>query len=348
MNILFVPIGEKHRASSRLRVWNILPIIEQLGHACKVVTYIRSIGTGYSGIVQRKVDTKRRAERQIIEELDWFDVIVLQEVTLSHKLIKKIRDKNKKIIFDYSDPIHELHLNPNSSAIERSYHRLFSYPRFLSTISNADLITVENERVAEYSRQFAPTKLLRGPIDCEQFKPNKKLSDQRIIGWTGSPSTRVFIEPLIEILDELALQYDFKLVLFGANAEGLNVNNLEIESHKWTEEQEKVLIPTFDLGLFNLREMPTELSRGGGKLFVYMASGVCFVGPNRGISKEVHKESKTGYLFETKREFRQIIVDYLECNIQIDVEAKKSRQFADKKYSLEYARKFWIENLQEL
>jgi glycosyltransferase involved in cell wall biosynthesis len=347
-NILFVPIGEEYRASSRLRVWNMVPLIKKHGFDCKIVTHTLNIGSGISGIIRRKLDSKRRAERSIEKLLDWCDIIVLQEVVLSRRLLRKISEKNIKLIFDYSDPIHILHKDEKLSKLAKLFHYYCTYPAFLVTLKNADRVIVENERVAEFSKKFAKTDVLRGPIDCVQFSPKKVLNKVPIIGWTGSPGTFRYIKPLIEQLDQLAASHNFKLILVGCGQIDLATQNLDVEVHDWHKDTEKGLVSSFDIGLFNISSSECDLSRGGGKLFVYMASGVMFIAPNLGIAREVKVESDSGVLFSDEEQFSEVLTGLLKDSESVKVNAIRGRKFALSKYSQEYALKCWLSILDDL
>lgn len=347
-NILFVPIGEDYRASSRLRVWNIAPLLIDLGYQCKTVTYIRNIGAGLSGIIKRKLDSKFRAEREIRNLLNWCDIIVLQEVVLSTRLLKAIKRKNIQIVFDYSDPIHLLHKDPKLSHLARAFHYFFHRNQFLNTIKAASITLVENERVADFSKQYCETLLLRGPIDCKEFVPKSIANVIPIIGWTGSPGTYSFIKPLVQKLDELAQYQRFKLVLVGCGKIETDFKHLNLDILPWDKSTEKSIVSSFDLGLFNINNTENELQRGGGKLFVYMASGVVYIAPALGIAKEVQRESNAGILFNNLDDFSQTVVDTLNDSNQLLDKAQIARNHALKYYSQEYAVKLWVNILENI
>ena len=127
-NILFIPIGEEHRASSRFRVWQMAPHLTEVGCDCRIIPYIRSAGGGgILGAIKRKLNSSVQIEKEIRQNLDWADVIVIQEALLSQSLLKTIKRLNKLVIYDFSDPMHLMHLDKGLSWLKRTFFYLFQF-----------------------------------------------------------------------------------------------------------------------------------------------------------------------------------------------------------------------------
>jgi|GEM_PF-5205066 len=336
VNILFIPIGEQHRASSRFRVWQMIPHLEKEGFNCKAITYIKNVGgKGILGTIKRNLTSRFVVEKEIRAQLKWADVIVIQEALLSHSLLKLIKKSNKKVVFDFSDPIHLMHLDKGLSLIHRVLFFLIQRPKFLRTLQISESTIVENDSLAEITQKSECNNyIMRGPIDCENFLPlADKNTNEVVLGWTGSPSTFGFIKPLLPLIDKLGEIYKLKLILVGCGEQNIQLANVPVEIELWTIENERKIIPKFDIGLFNLKNTVWDKARGGGKIFVYMACGVPFISPSIGIGKQVYDESGAGILVKSEREWESVLLELIKDHTLRKNLSKVARIYAKDTYS---------------
>lgn len=343
-NILFIPIGEVHRASSRFRVWQMMPHLETLGYECRTVTFITSKGGGgLAGVLKRKLRSRFVVEKQIRQQLDWADVVVIQESLLSMGLLKQLKKLKKKVIFDFSDPVHLLHLDTSLSLLKRSLFYVTDRRRFYKTIDIASHIVVENESLAALKSIKADATLMRGPIDCNHFAPVSKDNKETVtIGWTGSPSTYSFIEPLLAKIDDLGSKMKLEVVMVGSGKTNVQLQNVKVKCIDWSLENERVAIPTFDVGLFNLADTEWDKARGGGKLFVYMACGVPFIGPDLGIGRQVYNESSAGILVGVNEEWISTLEELITDRTKLAKLGEIAREYALENYSHESNLANWV------
>lgn len=347
-NILFIPIGEQHRASSRFRVWQMIPFLEKKGFSCKTATYIRNVGgKGVLGTIKRKFTSRFIVEKEIRAFLLWADVIVIQEALLSKSLLRTIEKLNKKVIFDFSDPIHLMHLDEGLSLLHRTLFLLFQRPKFLKTLKISESAIIENDSLLEVTEVFnCKSYVMRGPIDCENFLPrNSVTSDEIVLGWTGSPSTYGFIKPLLPLIDELGSAYKLKLILVGCGQQDIQLNNVQVTIEPWSLDNERNIIPQFDIGLFNLRDTTWDKARGGGKIFVYMACGVPFISPDLGIGRQVYNESGAGKLVTSENDWKDSLLYLINNHKQREALSLMARKYAQENYSHEAYSVTWLKIL---
>lgn len=346
-NILFIPIGENFRASSRLRVLDLISLFENIGHHCHVIPYTRVVSGGFKHVLLRKIHTASLIEQEIKNKIAWADLVVIQESLVSKSLIKLIKSKGKKIVYDFSDPMLMLDKEEKFNLPVRLYHKFISVPRCKYTLQNADAAIVENEELLKISKTYTKSFLLRGPINCEKFKP-RIMGDEPTIGWTGSPATFEFVKPLFKHLVDLKNSVNFKLVLVGSGVKSFDLPGIDVRCFDWNENTESSILARFDVGLFNFTGSYLDIYRGGGKLFIYMSSGATFIGPNFGISKEVYLESGCGRIFSDENEFKTKLLALLKDRQVLKNEKEKARTFAVKRYSQDYAIQLWSNILKEL
>lgn len=293
MKIFALAVGDRHRASSRLRLWDHLDWLRTQGHE------VRSDFVMLPGV--HKV-TIGAAWRLILRWPYWAwqflsaDRILIQEALLLWPLLGiKRYGKARKVVFDFSDPVDTI-----GSGLRNRLQRLF----FSAMIHGADHVVVENAiYLAELSSEGIATSQFFGPVDVERYQASAHSQPPRDksvlrIGWTGSPSTLCYIKPLFPVLDQLAAVHRIELMLVGVTSVDYGFQNLEVLVRQWTEKAEIELVPSFDIGLFMLDDSERSKRRGAGKLFIYMAAGVPFIATDLGIAKELLRLAPVGYPVE--------------------------------------------------
>jgi glycosyltransferase involved in cell wall biosynthesis len=344
-NILFISIGEEHRASSRFRVWQMAPHLTDAGATCRIIPYIRSSGgEGLVAALKRRLTSSIQVEKEIRQNLDWADVVVIQEALLSLSLLRNIKLANKQVIFDFSDPLHLMHLDTGLSWLKRAFFYLVQRPKFNLSLKIADHAFVENDSLTAVTDKYdCDTVVMRGPVDCQSFSPiDKSGSDEVVLGWTGSAATFDFLKPLFPLIDKLGETNKLKLILVGCGEQDIDLKNVTVEIEPWTLENERAVVPKYDIGLFNLNDSVWDRARGGGKLFVYMACGVPFISPDIGIGRQVYQESKSGMLVEKGSEWQQVLLTFIEDTKMRNQLAATARQYAQNNYSHQAYLKTWL------
>lgn len=337
--LLYISIGEINRASSRFRVFWWKDLLETKGYSIKILPFFKKLSNPLPSpldIIQRRYIIQFEFYRKLKERIDWADVIIVQEALIAQKWIDYIKEKDKKLIFDFSDPVHlNHHISGRFSSLKQWEYKNIILPRFFHTINNSEVIIVENDNLLSLAKDEVEKSVMRGPINTSYFKPADKVNDNKVIniGWTGSPGTLKYIEPIFPALEKIGERHKkIKLTLVGASA-GVLINNIEVEVKKWNIETEAAEVADFDIGLFNLSDNEWEHSRGGGKLLVYMASGVPIVSSPVGIGGQVVENNYNGLIAKTIEEWFWAL-DKLITNTDLRLEfAKNARELAVKNYS---------------
>ncbi|MEM7112663.1 MAG: glycosyltransferase family 4 protein [Chloroflexota bacterium] len=300
--LLFVSIGDIYRASSRFRAYWWAGHLAKKGVECRVIPYYRALPNlklkpPFDALHRRKLIVQQ-VYREIVEAVRWADVIVLQEVLLPHWLLNMIGKSGKRLIFDFSDPIHLGH-KANPSLPARLLHRYQALPRFRATLETADFAIVENETLVPLAEQYGcQTAVMRGPINTEFFQP-RPLNPERDyvnIGWTGSPSTYHHLAPIFPALEQIGRDFpETKLTLVGASPL-TRFNYLSCRVVPWQLDKEAESVADFDIGIFYLSPTEWEKARGGGKLLVYMAAGLPILASPTGIGGQIVVDGECGFL----------------------------------------------------
>lgn len=342
MKIFLLTVGDRSRASSRLRVWDHVDWLSSQGHRV-IADYVMPPG------VQRI--TWAVALRIITRWPIWIwqflsaDRILIQEVLLlAPVLVLKRLGKSRRLIFDFSDPVDTI-----GSGLRNRLQRL----GFAAMTRGADHVQVENVAYQSDLRKCGlSVSQFYGPVNAARYRKSAnnqckldRQNDSLRIGWTGSPGTLTFIEPLFPILDDLARTYPIELMLIGVTRIDYRFSNLKVLPVRWTEDDEFKLVPSFDLGLFALGSDEKSKRRGAGKIFVYMASGVPFIASRIGIAIDVIRDSASGFSVPEPDEWRAVLERAFSGTAARREMAAKASHFAQARMSYEAYRAMLQENL---
>lgn len=285
--VFFLAIGARDRASSRLRVWDHVDWLRDQGFDV----------TAESVLLPAREHTRWRALARLVRRLPgWLaafaraDAVFVQETLILAPFLWLRPSKKQRLVFDFSDPV------DRAGTGLRGAVRRWAFARM---VAGADAVVVENRGyMAKLAGKARRIEHQYGPVDARRYAPSQDHSaggDDRplTVGWTGSPGTFGFIEPIFPALAGLHRTRPIELVLIGAPAQ-VPECPFPVSCITWDVDTEFAQLPTFDIGLFRLPPGPDGLWRGAGKLFIYIASGVHFVASDAGIAKDVMAETGFG------------------------------------------------------
>lgn len=330
--IFTLAIGDRGRASSRLRVWD---HVETLQGGSETV---RTDALVPMALARRRLALAIRLLIRFPLWCIWFlraRRIYIQETLILWPLVALMtRPMNKVVVFDFSDPI---------DIFGRGLRGWLRQRGFDLMVRHATHVIVEN-RVYQKDLPRSDVHQVYGPVNAARYaegvrqRPGRPATSPLRIGWTGSPGTLKFIEPLFAPLDQLAGELNIELVLIGVQQTMYDFKTLQVTCQSWDEEQEFNEVPKFDLGLHALDTSPAALKRGAGKLFIYMAAGVPFITDAHGIGADVARESGVGTLVADKDNWPNTLRAILEDRETREIHSRKGMDYAHAYMSYEVFR----------
>ena len=251
------------------------------------------------------------------------------------RLVRKI---SRKIIYDIED-----NLLVGQSRVSRDSHphwwvSMLKSPdktKFLLKYSD-HIITSSpylNEICLGINKKKACT-YVSSSVDTEMFLPATVYSNARtvVIGWTGTFSSKVYLDLLRNVFIRLSERVNFKLKIIG-NFE-YELKGIDLEVVRWTREREVQELQTFDIGVYPLTIDDWVLGKSGLKAIQYMAFGLPIVATNVGTTSLLIDDAEDGLLVESEDEW----VDALERLVcQPDLRRRlgqAARKKAVEKYSV--------------
>lgn len=145
--------------------------------------------------------------------------------------------------------------------------------------------------------------LIYPSVDTDAFRPRTGLSREGkpVIGWTGTFSSRPYLDLLAPVLQELARRIDYKLIVIGNFPYTLPGVDLEVLT--WSREAEVAQMQRLDIGVYPLPDDDWVLGKAGLKVIQYMAFGLPSVSSNIGTATRQVTDGVDGFLVDTAEEW---------------------------------------------
>jgi len=203
----------------------------------------------------------------------------------------------RKIYLDYDDAIFHTYDLSENIFIKKIFSNKIKY-----LMKESDGVICGNKYIEKYAHNSGAknTLILPTVIDIDKYtnKPvNKIHSESFTIGWIGSPSTTKYLEIVREPLARLGQLMPVTLYLVGAdNTKKITIDNVQIVSEPWSEDNEQKALKAFDIGIMPLNDDPWAKGKCAFKIIQYMGSFLPVVASSVGMNSEVVKNGNNGFL----------------------------------------------------
>lgn len=220
-----------------------------------------------------------------------------------------IRRRAKALVYDIEDNVLESsegqaeHPNPLARLLKRQ-------SKFLYLIRTADHVITSspflNRTCFDLNEQRACT-YISSSVDTDRFQPATPYSNDKpvVIGWTGTFSSRVYLDLLRGVFQRLARRVPFKLRVIG-NFD-YNLPGVDLEVLRWSAEQEVAQLQALDIGVYPLPIDDWVLGKSGLKAIQYMAFALPCVATEVGTTPMLIRDGENGLLVRTEAEWEQAL-----------------------------------------
>ncbi len=220
------------------------------------------------------------------------------------------RSLARKLVFDVEDNVLLGSILPD--AVEPNpIKRLLKGPqkaRFL--IETADHVVSSSPFLNDFCLEINRKKkctYISSSVDTDRFVPLDKPAGERLltIGWTGTFSTRIYLDLLRETFQRLAQRVPYKLRVIGNFQYELEGVNLEVV--QWSKEREVEDLQAIDIGVYPLPVDDWVLGKSGLKAIQYMAFGLPIVATEVGTTPLLITHEVNGLLVKTEAEWLEAL-----------------------------------------
>jgi L-malate glycosyltransferase len=212
------------------------------------------------------------------------------------------RGLSNKVIYDIEDNVlleQGNELNPFAKVLKSP-----SKTRFL--LKTADHVITSSPFLNDYCLGMNSNRActyISSSVDTDRFLPANRYSNNKrvTIGWTGTFSSKVYLDLLRNVFDELSKRVDFKLCIIG-NFD-YDLPGIDLEIIRWTKEKEVEDLQRLDIGIYPLVQDDWVLGKSGLKAIQYMAFGLPTVATNVGTTPMIIRHMENGWLVKTDKEW---------------------------------------------
>lgn len=307
MRVLFVTQYGLRAASSRTRVFQYLPFLQQHGLDCRVLTVLPDRGLAGSQVL-----VTRSGVRKLLYYLwaFWRTVLVglrlpwaargctllfVQKAILPLPVRWWLGRRRLPMVYDFDDAIFTTEVRQEHwLAAWKERRNAAGLPAMLTL---ADLAVVENEYTGGYAARYCPrVATITGPIDTVGHcpGPERPPGERIVLGWIGSATTLPYLELVAEPLRRLLARFP-GLVLRVVGVPRATLPGILVEAKPWRLEEEVADLQGFDVGLMPIPDDPWTRGKGGYKLLQYMAVGLPVVTSPVGINCRIVVDGVTGF-----------------------------------------------------
>ena len=217
-----------------------------------------------------------------------------------------VRALAKHLVFDVEDNVVLDKAASNQHLVNPITRFLKGPGKALYLIRKADHVVTSspflNEDCQKINERMACT-YITSSIDTDRFQPATPYSNDRkvTIGWTGTFSSKVYLDLLAGVFQRLAERVDFRLRVIG-NFD-YELPGVDLEVVRWSAEQEVEQLQALDIGVYPLPIDDWVLGKSGLKAIQYMAFGLPTVATEVGTTPRIIRDGENGLLVRTEAEW---------------------------------------------
>jgi len=213
-----------------------------------------------------------------------------------------LRSLSRRLVYDIEDNVW-METSNELNAIARFFKGV-GKTKFL--IEMADHVITSSPFLNNYclglNRNVSCT-YISSSVDIKRFLPSNSFTNKGgvTIGWTGTFSSKIYLDLLRDVFIKLRERCDFKLLVIG-NFQ-YELPGVDIEVVQWTKEREVEDMQRIDIGVYPLAVDDWVLGKSGLKAIQYMAFGLPTVATNIGTASSIIQHGENGWLVRSDDEW---------------------------------------------
>ena len=183
---------------------------------------------------------------------------------------------------------------------------ILAAPRNLYLIRTADHVITSSPALNDTCLRISQAgrcTYISSSVDTAKFLPINRYSNDRkvTIGWTGTFSSRPYLDQLRGVFQALAKRCDFRLRVIGNFDYALAGVDLDVV--QWTAAREVEDLQEIDIGVYPLPDDEWVSGKSGLKAIQYMAFGLPTVATAVGTTLRIVRHMENGWLVKSPDEW---------------------------------------------
>jgi len=228
---------------------------------------------------------------------------------------RMVRSLSKRLVYDIEDNVH-LGLNRETADHPNPILRFIrSAGKIDFLIRRADHVITASPFVRDACLRINERKAcsyISSSVDTDRFVPANPYSNDRtiVIGWTGTFSSRAYLDLLGPVFQELARRRTFRLRVIG-NFD-YELPGVDLEVIRWTSEHEVADLQAIDIGVYPLPVDEWVMGKSGLKAIQYMAFGLPCVATDVGTTPMIIRDGENGLLARSDTEWLSALIRLID------------------------------------
>lgn len=340
VRVLFLTRYPVAGASSRYRVFQYLPYLQELGVQCEVQSFMDDamyrLSTQPGRSLRKVAATLRACARRLAALHRWhqYDIVYMQRELLPFgppAIEHWLKRRGAVLFYDYDDAL----FIKKASRYNPVATLLRSPRKTLELFSLVDCVVAGNDWLRDAARtRGGHAVTVEVAEDTRRIPMHAPHTNSRpvTIGWLGSPSTVKYLQFIAPVLREVARRYpEVRFEIMGGGE--FAMEGVPWQGREWSLEGELEALARFDIGLMPLPSEDWAKGKSGGKARTYMAAGVVPVCAAIGYNLELIRHGETGFLCTSHEEWLACITRLVEDpalrqRVALAARAEVERRFA--------------------
>jgi glycosyltransferase involved in cell wall biosynthesis len=207
-----------------------------------------------------------------------------------------------RLIFDVEDNV----LIEEGSELNPFVKTLKSKEKTRHLIRSADHVITSSPFLNDFCLKLSQRKqctYVSSSVDTDLFLPARRYNNEQpiTIGWTGTFSSRPYLDLLREVFLKLRDRISFRLRVIGNFPYSLP--GIDLEVIQWSKEREVQDLQAIDIGVYPLTLDEWVFGKSGLKAIQYMAFGIPTVATDVGTTPRIIDHMRNGWLVRTENEW---------------------------------------------
>ncbi len=182
-------------------------------------------------------------------------------------------------------------------------------------VKKSDHVITSSPALNDFCLQFNEKKqctYITSSVNTEKFVPKNDYSNNKkiAIGWTGTFSSRPYLDLLRPVFIELKKQRDFKLIVIG-NFD-YSFPEMDMEVIQWSRDTEVEDLQKIDIGVYPLPMDEWVMGKSGLKAIQYMSFGLPCVATDFSTAKQFIQPDENGILVKTQEDWINALIKLID------------------------------------